>query len=540
MKHAPRIMAMVLALLLSTAAGAYATELNPPGTLPIAQEKVTLTILMQQDPMVEDYETNTFTKMIEEQTNIDLDFELLPPGTEGLNKLSVMIASGQTLPDIINVSLPEDTILQYAQSGAIIPLDDFYDSVAVKFPGIVSEYPEFDIVKNITAADGHIYAVPYFEKALGNEVKYRAWINKVWLDNLGLDVPETTEELYAALKAFKENDPNGNGLQDEYPMVGATGWSQNPLVYLMNAFVNDNDGDRLLVDTNGKLYVPYTTDQWRQGLEYIRSLVDESLVSPLSFTQDDAQLRAMVANEDACIVGAFTFAGLSLMLYDNPYFKDYVALPPVAGPDGVRLTSYTPTLPTQRWFVTADCKEPELAFRLGDFLFDEDIWFQGRYGVFGENWGLPEEGAKSAWANLGPAFELAKYEALGTYLWNVSQNTHWRVNAPTFAYHAPNGEMYPVDGDNRLYEAIIELLQNYLPSTESFVNKLVLAEEETQHISEIRATLKSYVNESSVNFVTRNLNLDAEWNKYLAELDRIGLQTFLEVCQTAYDRMQEE
>ena len=55
-------------------------------------------------------------------------------------------------------------------------------------------------------------------------ILYKIWINQTWLDNLGLDVPTTTEELYTVLKAFKENDPNGNGIQDEYPLVGGTGW----------------------------------------------------------------------------------------------------------------------------------------------------------------------------------------------------------------------------------------------------------------------------------------------------------------------------
>ena len=38
-----------------------------------------------------------------------------------------------------------------------------------------------------------------------------------WLDKLGLPIPETTDDLYNTLKAFKTQDPNGNGLNDEIP-----------------------------------------------------------------------------------------------------------------------------------------------------------------------------------------------------------------------------------------------------------------------------------------------------------------------------------
>lgn len=43
-------------------------------------------------------------------------------------------------------------------------------------------------------------------------------INKVWLDKLGLEVPTTLAELKEVLIAFRDGDPNGNGIQDEIPM----------------------------------------------------------------------------------------------------------------------------------------------------------------------------------------------------------------------------------------------------------------------------------------------------------------------------------
>ena len=47
---------------------------------------------------------------------------------------------------------------------------------------------------------------------------YRMYINQKWLDNLGLDMPTTTDELRDVLQAFREKDPNGNGQTDEIPL----------------------------------------------------------------------------------------------------------------------------------------------------------------------------------------------------------------------------------------------------------------------------------------------------------------------------------
>jgi len=66
----------------------------------------------------------------------------------------------------------------------------------------------------------------------------KMWLYKPWVDKLGLEWPETTEDFYNVLKAFKEQDPNGNGKADEVPLLGATtSWRTDPFGFLMNSFV---------------------------------------------------------------------------------------------------------------------------------------------------------------------------------------------------------------------------------------------------------------------------------------------------------------
>ena len=55
-----------------------------------------------------------------------------------------------------------------------------------------------------------------------------AFIRKDWLDKLGLEQPKTIDDFYNVLKAFKEQDPDGNGANDTYGMI-VTDYLDGPL-----------------------------------------------------------------------------------------------------------------------------------------------------------------------------------------------------------------------------------------------------------------------------------------------------------------------
>ena len=75
------------------------------------------------------------------------------------------------------------------------------------------------------------------------------------MDALGISkIPGTTDELYEYLKAVKNGDPNGNGKQDEIPLVGATtGWYQNIHGFLMCSFIYDDSDRYITIDENGTI-----------------------------------------------------------------------------------------------------------------------------------------------------------------------------------------------------------------------------------------------------------------------------------------------
>ena len=152
--------------------------------------------------------TNIHLKDVTVGANMRTDAE----NTGRTEALNLMLAGG-TIPDIVGSSRIKDFVNQYGPEGAFIPLNDLIEEHAPNIKAYLDERPE--IAAALKAADGQMYYIPYLPDG-----KYgRAyWIRTDWLNNLGLEVPQTVEEFENVLRAFKTQDPNGNGEADEIPL----------------------------------------------------------------------------------------------------------------------------------------------------------------------------------------------------------------------------------------------------------------------------------------------------------------------------------
>ena len=108
-------------------------------------------------------------------------------------------------------------VINYGSQGVYIQLEELIQQWAPKFLKAVEEQDP-RILALSTAPDGHICGLPM--SIPSNDVYNNGFINQVWLDNLGLDMPTTTDEFVEVLRAFKDNDANGNGNpNDEIPLA---------------------------------------------------------------------------------------------------------------------------------------------------------------------------------------------------------------------------------------------------------------------------------------------------------------------------------
>ncbi|MDR1301503.1 MAG: extracellular solute-binding protein [Treponema sp.] len=506
-------------------------NLNPSGTFPINKNTVSLRIGVEQNAMVEDFETNWMTRQVEEKGNYNLSFELYPTG-EMNQKLELMVMAGGTdLPDVlIGGGFNLASITKYGQAGMLVPLNDYYKNSAYWINESINDL-NYDPIKYITSYDGNIYGMFATGLSVNNEYSpARIMIYEPWLQKLGLAMPQSTGEFLAVLRAFRDRDPNGNGLKDEIPLMGnRDNMGTNYLYAMMMPFIYTQQNFWMI--NNGKIDVPFNKPGWREGLRYTKQLVDEGLLSPLSFTQDNVQLFAVVS-PDPPKVGSFVGISGSRLGANDIKRSQYVILPPLEGPVG-RQALWTPQLPSIRMLITKNCKTPESAFMMGDFLGREDMSVAQYYGEKDVDWLPPGPNEKGYWDDYG-----YKAQARPILKWGTLQNKHWAGNGPQIRGMKWAGADIATDDP---YDMVAPLGRTIGPAIQ-FANRnpivgLIYNEQEQEIMNDLYTTITTYVQESFARFATGDLNIDRDWDSYVAEFDKMSLQDVIKATQSAWDRM---
>ncbi|HML46002.1 MAG TPA: extracellular solute-binding protein [Clostridia bacterium] len=563
-----KLLALLLTLTL-LGASVSALALSAPGELPLITEPETLTIGLQQHALTTDYENNDMTQLIEQTTGVQLDFVMFPTdANEAKQKLSLMVAAEQTLPDILQLGLSDIERATYGASGIFIPLNDYLANDAYYWNLAMDTWTEpgkkEEILKYGTSPDGNLYGYPSYYVDPGDATALGMWINKTWLDNLGLEVPTTTEELYDVLCAFRDQDANGNGdAGDEIPLVGHKEWMGNAPQYLMNSFVYDafapNFGYQFNV-TDGKLWAPFVTDAYREGLRYLTKLGKEGLLSPLSFSQTSNELRAILSapNDQVSLVGAFVghpspIFGVALPEEHGgadgtvERVKEYMGLPAMIGPEGIQWSPFSGQMAGYSAYITSDCANPTLAFRTLDAVALQDISISMRYGVKDVDWIYTSEGEVNHRYLEG--FHAIYQQTPTTerpVRWTSENNTIWHINAfnmlppKLFAGLVSAGYNTPLREYQMLTLWYSTVPLRYFAHPDELAVKLIYTQEEADGISEIEASLRSYVDESLARFTLGDMDVEKDWETYLATLDSIGLEYYIGIAQQAYDRMNAE
>ena len=360
------------------------------------------------------------------------------------------------------------------------------------------------------------------------------WIYKPWLDKLGLDVPTTTDELYDVLKKFKNSDPNGNGKADEIPLAARGVSSDFGLEnFLMSSFCPVGY-DRLYVD-NGKIRFVANTEEYREGLRYIKKLYDEGLIYQDSFITDRDGITAL-GESTTPILGAGTgmWAGMfTINGSASGRIGEYVSVPPLKGPKGFRSSrESTSDISTVQFVVTSACKNPQVAIKWIDWFFNEENRIQSyampgfRKAKEGE---IGIDGQQAIWAQ-DPITES------GTAFGSI-QNKGW-TNFGVFYKPmeedfrtAQNDEKTRIVTQNR-YE---EYMQHKEVGKDFNVPMMTYSKEDAQRRAEYITTITSLVDNAFAEFVTGVRSLDSDWNAYVKSLDDVGLQDFIAMLQKNYD-----
>lgn len=522
-------------------------SLLPVGAL---AETPVITIMVEDHPLVQDWETNLQTLKIEEVCGVDLQFQMLPyDRTERLQKIEMMaLDNGRDFADIVIVDAADSSYLStlqtFADMGLVVALNDYMDNTPYLDESLanmtVLPMTKDEYVRYLTGTDGNIYSFGYAFFTVNNQVaNCRIMLYKPWLDALELEVPTTTEELRAVLTAFRDQDPNGNGKNDEIPLVGYTSSATNQLLRtLMNPFIYTQSN--FLINEEGTLTFAPIQDEWKEGLAYIKSLVDEGLLSTLTFTQDKTQMTTLMAAEEH-IVGAIANNSASNLPSSDRRREDYVIMGAIEGPTGIRQQTQDAYIPRPAAFISSNCQNVEAAVKVLDYLSSIEMNNWSRYGIEGENYVYLETPGVGIYESLGYQGDITEINNI----WGIEQNVHWSQVGPVIgdgstityrtAYVAAEGSYnhsVPIG-------ATIKRELDYV-NTENRVSGMVFTTEEQEVVNEFRSTIEGAVTEAYTLFVTGNRSLDSDWDAYVKSLYDMGLETYMEALQSCWDRMNDK
>jgi putative aldouronate transport system substrate-binding protein len=507
--------------------------------------KITISTFIAQQPSgYTDLLTNTFTTWLEEQTNVNLDMTIVP--SDGAkDKLVLMLASGDYPEMITGGFFNNADLMNYgSREKILIPLNDLIDKYAVSLKTRWAEMPQ--IKSDMITPDGNIYGIPSLDSGgVGHpQCSYKLWMNMEWLNNLGLQVPTTTEEFKNVLMAFKNNDPNNNSLQDEIPLTGAINtWDAEPYKFILNAF-DYFEMNTLLKLKDGKMSFVANTNGFKEGLKYLADLYANGLIDPAAFTQNEQQMASIGNNENIAIVGAAAAGHLGMLVGVNfvDRIKKYDNILPLEGPNGYRGIPYnkTPHVSGAAFAITdkMPAEKQEAAIKWADLFCREEIAVRTGIGIQGKHWDLADPGAIGIDGKTPAKYKYLKFSTSGEI---ATENDIWgwtmRLVEPDIRnLFQFEGDIYdPVNYEARLLRCTVKLLP-YAADVEQ-IPPFFLSADDSAKIAQIFTPLQDYVKTAIVEFITGKKNVDADWDAYIAGLSKLQYEEYVRLNQSAYDAL---
>jgi putative aldouronate transport system substrate-binding protein len=515
------------------------------GEVPIVNEKMEFDVACRQVSNVTDMPTNSFVLWLEDKTNIHINYEMIPEDAIS-EKTNLILASGQ-YPDGFQYSSITTTLqVKYGAQGAFVDLAPYFE----KYGHYANEaYAATTYLpKAITTPDGNIYCIAGVNECYHCFYSVRAWINSQWLEAIGKEMPQTTDELKAVLEAFRDTDLNGNGdASDEIPFIG-TGYNNGAWMgyatnWLMEAYLYD-DYDMLIAVNPDSKTIEYqaTKDEYKQGLTMIKEWYDEGLIDPEFLSITGSELETLGMGEEprlASFVAALWWAGVgNLQVEDDGVYRErnYEIMANVEGPNGVRNTYTNLEGIGGNFVITNACEHPEVLFRWCDYQMSDEASIRAYAGSYEESVSVPDEGA------LGINKEPALYK-LDKGSDHASSDTNENCDNVAISNKSAairlgqqtdwdNPEAY-YDSETRLY---IDTNTAQAPndSSQFSVPTLVMGEEDANKRSELETPIRDYQREWMANFILGNADLEADWDAYVSGFDGIRLPEYLELLNKYY------
>ena len=514
-----RILAIILALALVLSCTAVLAE-----SYPLA-DGAQFNLIIRVRQLHGDPDEMVFFKNLEELTGVHINWEKIQQA-EYDEKKNLLLAANKDLPDGFfgKFSLSSSDLVVYGSQGILIPLNDLIDQYAPNIKALLERRP--DIKSMITAPDGNIYSTPYVQEGEDGTIASNIMINKTWLERLGLEKPTTLEEFEAVLTAFKEQDANGNGdPNDEIPMTFKFLGSQRDIGGFFGAFGYADTlaagTTHIVVGDDGQLVFVPATEGYKEGCKYLyEHFFAKGLIDQEGFTMDKKTYNSQNQGEIANIGVFMCWNSFDL---GTVHEDEYEPMSPLLGPDGTTSWGTSPdsTMAATGFSITNVCKDPELLIKWVDTFYDP---------------------IQSMQCDLGPIGINIKDNGDGTYDYI---DTPEGMSYDEFRYK----EAFASDGPIALtsdffgskiprsagHQAKFDRNENYYRkyATSVYLPSMILSEEDTDELNLIKTDIINYTEEMRAKWLSGG-GVEAEWDDYIARLNSMGLEKYMEIYQRNY------
>lgn len=434
---------------------------------------------------------------------------LLPSGSEQ-EKLNLLISDPSEQLDIIMMNPTWESWGRLAENGQIIPLNDLLDEYGADIKEAFSGDLEW-LMDPMTDKDGNIWALP---RALEN-TSFPTYIRKDWLDQTGLDMPTTVDELEEVLAAFKEADFAGNG--QTVPLLVANEAEGLDLGF-SGGFTEYGYGYWL--DEEDNLIKPAELQPgFKDCLVKLNDWYEKGYMHPDSFTLAWSDYEDLfMAGRLGVIIGSYgiTANNLANLQALNPEV-DYVYADGIQGPEG--FTETRSKASNSGMMITAKSEHPEACMKLLNWVVaDSSNFLTMMYGIEGEGWEWQDESKG--------LYKVLDTETYGGELYIYPNNYNLRQI----------GQVDEETGELRIDSKFMMEDQYRYDTTKAPFDKAVFWDAAAiDAINPNVSDVDKMISENVVKFVTGQRDL-AEWDTFVSDdLQKAGIDAYMEAYTTFYN-----
>lgn len=476
------------------------------------QEKATLSIwaYWTNSDLYSDQGDWEYWQNIEEACNVELEFMDSSGGKDALS----LLAGTDDLPDIIidyDWTFPGG-IQKMLSDGSVIALNDLMNNGYMpNYKTYLETDPEVDkLIKN----DAGLYAwAPMIRRPDSPLVFNGNMIRQDWLDELGLSMPETVQEMEDVLVAFKDK----KGCDSAFSFI------YGDYHIMTNSF---GVAEGMYVDGNNKIHYGAIEDEYLDFLTLFNRWMNMGILDPDGFTQDSDAFFAKIASERAGLVWGYTggtLGRIQTMQAENPEMNYQPAPNPVQNAGDVfpfDQSSYR--VNSIGGAIAATCQNPEAAARVLDYNYGEEGNMSANYGEEGVTYemvdgkpvftdfvlnnpdGLSIEKALSIYAGCNnKPFLVEKDYMLGGYAYDVQKKS-------LEVWETPDAK-----------------IRNLPPSS--------MTEEEVSEYNSIMTDIQTYVDEYKLKFILGTEPLE-NFPQFVENIKNMNIGRAIEIRQAEYDR----